>query len=262
MRAGADARTSLTSVSRASGASRAVGGEDGRARSVAGARLCAGRLLTATLLGAALLAAGGARAESATASNGAHGKQVYEQLCSACHGPYGRGDGPVAKDLAVKPPDFTRPELLAGRSDAQVAEMLTGGGEGTKHTPMVVARTLQPGALRDAIAYIRTLSVPGEHVSVPAGRDIYTTFCWFCHGVNGDGKGPAAASLPDPKPRDFTNPEFKIAGREEEIARTIHQGAASSIHGSKYMQEWGTELSPQQIRDVVSYLKTLQAAKR
>lgn len=220
----------------------------------------AARLLGAALCGAALLTAGGAQAGAQSAAGLAHGKQVYEQLCSACHGRYGRGDGPVAGDLAVKPPDFTRPELLADRTDAQVAEALMGGGEGSKHTPMVVARTLQPASLRDAIAYIRTLSVPGEHVSVPAGHDIYTTFCWFCHGMKGDGKGPAAADLPGPKPRNFTSPEFKIAGRENDIAHTISQGAASSIHGSRYMQEWGTELSPQQIKDVIAYLKTLKAA--
>jgi len=35
------------------------------------------------------------------------GKQEFMHSCAACHGENGKGDGPVAEVLAVKPPDLT-----------------------------------------------------------------------------------------------------------------------------------------------------------
>jgi mono/diheme cytochrome c family protein len=123
---------------------------------------------------------------------------------------------------------------------------------------MVVSQTLNEDALRDVVAYLRTLYVPGKHVSVAAGRDIYAAICWTCHGVKGDGNGPSAKSIDGVKPRDFTAPDFRIEGREDEVHRIISQGAAKAFHGSEYMLEWGNKLSPQQIDDVVEYLRTFQ----
>jgi mono/diheme cytochrome c family protein len=193
----------------------------------------------------------GVGAQSAPPDRVARGEAVYRNLCSACHGRYGRGDGPAAGDLAVPLPDFTDPALLASRSDEEVEKRLRANAS---HTPMAPATVLDENAFRDAIAYVRTLSVPGKHVSLLAGRDLYNGSCWVCHGPEGNGKGPAARNV-DPPPRDFTSPEFRIAGREEEVYRTISQGAAAAFHGSAYMPEWGTRLSPQQIRDVMAYIE-------
>ena len=112
--------------------------------------------------------------------------------------------------------------------------------------------------MRDAIAYMRGLSVPGKHVSLAAGRDLYEASCWLCHGTEGDGNGPAVTNLPGTQPRDFTSSEFVIEGREDEIRKTITMGAVSSLHGSEYMLEWGTKFSPQQIEDILEYIKTFR----
>ena len=66
-----------------------------------------------------------------------------------------------------------------------------------------------------------------------------------------DGNGPAAKNRDAVKPRDFTAPEFRVEGREDELHRLISQGAAKSFHGSEYMLEWENKLSPQQIDDVL-----------
>lgn len=34
--------------------------------------------------------------------------ELYERLCSSCHGVSGRGDGPVASLIAIRVPDLTR----------------------------------------------------------------------------------------------------------------------------------------------------------
>jgi mono/diheme cytochrome c family protein len=186
----------------------------------------------------------------------ARGEQMYSEFCSMCHGRYGRGDGPLAANLSRQPPDFTDPNWLAGRTDGDIAAGLAGAS----HGPMAVAGELKPEALVGAIAYVRTLSVPGKHVSVLAGRDIYNATCWQCHGVKGDGKGPVAQFLVDAKPRDFTSVTFVIDGHEDEIAEFITLGAVKAAHGSRYMPEWASRLSPQQIRDTVEYLKTFKTA--
>ena len=36
------------------------------------------------------------------------GREIYAGYCAACHGPGARGDGPLAGDLPVRPPDLTR----------------------------------------------------------------------------------------------------------------------------------------------------------
>src|SRR5690242_18510605 len=43
----------------------------------------------------------------------AYGRLTYSVYCASCHGKSGRGDGPVAGDLKVAPPDLTR---LAARN--------------------------------------------------------------------------------------------------------------------------------------------------
>jgi len=40
------------------------------------------------------------------------GQELYQRYCIACHGPDGRGDGPMVRVLTVDPPDLT--QLAAG----------------------------------------------------------------------------------------------------------------------------------------------------
>jgi mono/diheme cytochrome c family protein len=47
---------------------------------------------------------------AASAEQLAAGKQLYGKNCASCHGDAGRGDGPAAAGLPLKPSDFTDPE--------------------------------------------------------------------------------------------------------------------------------------------------------
>jgi mono/diheme cytochrome c family protein len=190
----------------------------------------------------------------AASAQQARGEQIYSQFCATCHGPYGRGDGPLVQNLTQRPPDLTDAAWLGGRSDRDIAKGLVGAS----HGPMSIATVLKPEALLDSVAYMRTLSVPGKHVSVLAGRDVYNATCWQCHGARGDGKGPVVKYLGGAKPRDFTAATFVIDGREDEIVQFISVGAVQAAHGSQYMPEWASRLSQQQIRDTVEYLKTFK----
>jgi len=88
------------------------------------------------------------------------------------------------------------------------------------------------------------------------GEQVYTIHCAGCHGVDGDGKGPAAPWL-DPKPRDFTTGQFKFGSRpsgqlptDEDLFHTITHG----VKGTS-MPDW--KLLPEPDRAaVIAYLKT------
>jgi mono/diheme cytochrome c family protein len=82
------------------------------------------------------------------------------------------------------------------------------------------------------------------------GKVLYNTHCLRCHGPLGDGKGPEAAMLTVP-PRDFHTSE-STAKNEYELRSIIIWGLVfSPMHG------WGHRLTPQEIRDVISYIRQL-----
>ena len=56
----------------------------------------------------ALVAASGSAAEQAPSVPQVSGSYVYRAYCASCHGPEGRGDGPLAPDLRYQPADLTR----------------------------------------------------------------------------------------------------------------------------------------------------------
>jgi mono/diheme cytochrome c family protein len=60
----------------------------------------------------------------------ARGQQLYTESCLACHGPQGRGDGPIARTLRPPPADL-REHMAAGHTDAELFEWITNGIPGT-----------------------------------------------------------------------------------------------------------------------------------
>jgi mono/diheme cytochrome c family protein len=77
------------------------------------------------------------------------------------------------------------------------------------------------------------------------GKDIYENKCQMCHGLKGDGNGPAAAAF-HPKPTSFTDSKFwKQKDIDKTITRTIE-------HGRGMMPPMG--LNPDQMKAVIDYL--------
>jgi mono/diheme cytochrome c family protein len=76
------------------------------------------------------------------------------------------------------------------------------------------------------------------------GRKIYNEKCQFCHGIKGDGKGPAAASM-NPRPDDFNDPQFWKRNDEKKISETIEKG-----HGMMP----AFDMKPDEIKAVMDYI--------
>ncbi len=67
-----------------------------------------------------------------TADAIARGRQVYEKAeCFECHGRQGRGDGPSAKDLKIKPSDLTRRPFKSGLVPQDIVRAIVTGLDGT-----------------------------------------------------------------------------------------------------------------------------------
>jgi mono/diheme cytochrome c family protein len=116
-----------------------------------------------------------ARGEEPSAASG--GRALYEQHCMFCHGPAGKGDGPLAKDLRVPPADLT---TIAKRRawkfpDVEIREIIDGRrsvrGHGGKEMPIWGRIFSDTGALGESdeagarakldllVAYLRSIQV-------------------------------------------------------------------------------------------------------
>lgn len=77
------------------------------------------------------------------------------------------------------------------------------------------------------------------------GGALYESRCQFCHGVGGDGNGPAGSAL-NPKAADFTDPDFWKDTNNEKIARTIMSGHGRGMPAFTF--------SPEDIKAVIDYI--------
>ncbi|MGE0469080.1 MAG: hypothetical protein Nkreftii_000332 [Candidatus Nitrospira kreftii] len=83
------------------------------------------------------------------------GKAVYARHCQNCHGPTGRGNGPVAASLKVPPANFQRFQSFL-KSDEELLRTIE---HGVVFSPMHAWRgQLTDGEMQDVVAYIRRLS--------------------------------------------------------------------------------------------------------
>ncbi len=84
------------------------------------------------------------------------------------------------------------------------------------------------------------VTIPVTKTSPTSGRQMFSSYCAPCHGVDGRGHGPAAAALKVP-PADLTGLIRKNHGRfpDTHIVSVLQFGAAIPAHGSMEMPVWG-----------------------
>lgn len=82
------------------------------------------------------------------------GKAVYARNCVLCHGPQGRGDGPVGKTINPPAADFTS----AASKNKTDAELLATIETGRPPTAMVGWKgQLSEAEIQDVLAYVKSL---------------------------------------------------------------------------------------------------------
>lgn len=80
------------------------------------------------------------------------GKHVYETQCAMCHGETGAGNGDLAKDMNLTPPDFTKQMTLKSITDGELFALI---GAGSGMMPAQGER-LKDYHKWDVINYLRT----------------------------------------------------------------------------------------------------------
>lgn len=209
------------------------------------------------------------------------GRQSYRRFCIGCHGVRGDGEGENAAYLNPKPRDFTA-GLFKCRSTPSGSIPLDNDlydtisrGVFTTGMPQWLPLSRQDRA--DLIAYIKTFSArfkeekpdvpvqippetPNTAESVARGKELFRGLkCVECHGNEGHGNGPSAATLRDNKgntivPYNFTTGErFKCGQTNQDLYRIFMTG----LDGTP-MPSYIDYLTPEQAWDLVHFLRTLR----
>jgi ubiquinol-cytochrome c reductase cytochrome c subunit len=208
------------------------------------------RLGAGAVLIAALVSMGGAYAAFATTSgastngadNVAAGKQLYETSCITCHGANLQG----VKDRGVP--------LIGVGGAAVYFQVSTGrmplsgqGAEARRKTAKFDEQETEQLA-----AYIQSIGggpmIPTGDLrdgDIAAGGELFRLNCASCHGTTGKG-APLSAGKTAPSLNDATDKQI----------------VAAMLTGPESMPIFSdNQLTPEQKREIVSYIQTLKASK-
>jgi mono/diheme cytochrome c family protein len=106
-----------------------------------------------------------------------------------------------------------------------------------------------------ALAFL-VAGAPVSAQEAAPGRDVYDRWCAGCHGVEGEGDGPAAGTML-PRPRDFTTAQYQVRSTpsgalptDADILHVIDEGMPGTA-----MPGWKDHLSEEQRQALVDVLK-------
>lgn len=91
---------------------------------------------------------------SAAGGDAAKGKSIYQAKCGTCHGPEGKGDGPLGKKLKPPAVNFTSAESKK-KSESELLAVIQNG---KPKTAMVAwKKQLSEAEIQDLLTYVLTL---------------------------------------------------------------------------------------------------------
>ena len=162
---------------------------------------------------------------------------------------------------------------------AGVVSVIEKGGAHTGRSNLMPAWGERlPGDEIEAIADF-VMALPDLHRAIPPstmskyleappgasadGRRLFLTMCVVCHGPEGKGNGRYADTLyarNKIRPRDLTDSLYFATKSDKELFATVSLGGGF-FHKSPFMPTWGVTLSPEQISDLISYIRVLSRTR-
>lgn len=206
------------------------------------------------------------------------GQRTYLAYCAMCHGNTGNGDGEVAAVMLQKGVTVARlndGERMNTLTQAELAKVIAQGGAHTGRSNLMPAwgDLLGPDLVEALTLYVGSLSaahpaIPNatlqEYLAAPAGapgdgRTLYVHHCSACHGALAKGDGPIGERLfaeHKIRPRDLTDSSYIATRSDKELFAVISRGGGH-FKKSTFMPAWTVTMSPEQIRDVVAYVRAI-----
>lgn len=119
--------------------------------------------------------------------------------------------------------------LACGKNNDKPAEGTpVGRTNGQQETaPVAPVAPTAPVAPPVVVAAGPATPAAGDSPAMVEAKQLFGTVCAACHGTNGMGDGPAAASL-NPKPRAYSDMEWQKVATDEGIANIILVGGAAA----------------------------------
>lgn len=182
------------------------------------------------------------------------GQDLFAQNCATCHGDFGEGGPNPARPGDIIAPISTA-EYLKTRDDFTLRAIISQGQPNFGMSPFgsEFGGPLDAEEVDAIVAYMRSwesnppVELPPEVSTAQvglSGKEIYAELCAQCHGLNGEGGiGPS-----------LSDTEFQSSRSDQEIFDTINLG-----HEATAMIGWGEILLPDQIQQLVDFIRTLES---
>jgi len=212
----------------------------------------------------------------------APGGEIYQKLCSQCHGETGDGQGISAPRLAPRPRDFTAGKFKVRTTPSGAlpteSDLLAVIREGMPYTSMPGWSHLSESELEALVATVKgfspdfsdpsrtptALEIPAAPKATPEsaakGGEVYARIgCGACHGELGRGDGTSAPRLTDDwghpiRPADLTKRwTFRGGPTREDIYRTFTTG----MNGTP-MPSFAESLSDEERWQLVDHIVSLE----
>jgi mono/diheme cytochrome c family protein len=169
--------------------------------------------------------------------------EVFERDCATCHGSEGEG-------VRNSGPALNTQEFLREARDELIFNTITDGRPGTSMPAWGQARggPYNAQVVEDLVVLIRSWqpTAPSVEQMVHQGDSVegavlFSTTCYACHGVSGEGaEGPP---LNDPDSLERFDDDY-------------YRQVIANGRPDRGMPTWGSVLSPAQVEDLVAYVRS------
>jgi cytochrome c oxidase cbb3-type subunit III len=178
------------------------------------------------------------------------GEKLYMQMCAACHGNTGLGEG------AKQGTALNNQQFLNSVSDQDLYNYVKFGREGTL---MPNYQHLTNEQINQMVAFMRNWQTEKIDFKAPDtisgdienGKKIYGLYCLSCHGVDGVGKSKMGTALSNPQYLQYTTDRQIWIGTAYGRDKTRMAASLEGLEGVR-------QLNRDEITDVITYIRSLE----